>query len=132
MSLTGSLVHDGRWYSLGSKEIACVNRLLAGEPWSKPKEIDHVMLPHGNNTIVLWGKEGQYLTATDVIKLDDNAYFLWSERKRHYYSEPDSKDRMILAELIRRISAGKEEALTAEEPGQSNLKPETHAKPTGE
>ena len=132
MSLTGSLVRDGRWYALGSNEIACINKLLAGKAWSMPEGVTHVSLPPINNKIILWGRDGAHLTATDVIELDDNAYFLWSERNVHYYNGPDSNERKSLAELIHRIKNGSEQAVAGDEEklGPSRDKTETENPPT--
>jgi len=110
------LIHDGRWYALGSNEIACVNKLLAGKAFSIPEGFKHVSLPPLNTKIILWGNDGGHLKATDVISFDDNAYFLWSERKVHYYNGPDSEARKLLVELIHRIHKGTEPSLAVEEP----------------
>ncbi len=130
--LAGNLIHDGRWYALGSNEIACVKKLLAGKAWSMPEGVTHVSLPPINNKIILWGRDGEHLAATNVIELDDNAYFLWSERNVHYYNEPDSNERKSLAELIHRIKNGSEQAVAGDEEklGPSRDKTETENPPT--
>jgi len=113
-SLAGNLIHEGRWYAFGSNEIACVNKLLAGKAMPDINEL--VQLPPPNNKIILWGNDGGHLKATDVINFDDNAYFLWSERKVHYYNDPDSEARKLLVELIHRIQKGTEQSLAVEKP----------------
>ena len=125
--LAGSLVHDGRWYALDSADVAGVNKLLAGKPRSMPEGVIHVSLPPTNNKIILWGDKDGRIAPTDVIDLDDNAYFLISEKKSHLYNDPDSEDRKRLAKLIQRIESGREHALAVNGAPTDFLKVESKA-----
>jgi hypothetical protein len=110
-ALAGTLVYEGRWYSMGGKEIACVNKLLAGTPYRTPKNIVHESLPPLNNLIILWGQAGGRLVPCDVIDFDFRASWLRSHRKSDIYNTTGSKEYQSLRRMIDRIRNGKEHPL---------------------
>lgn len=126
-------LHDGSWYALDGKAVACVRRLMEGKPYREPESIRWPLYRADTNTIILRGVKDNRLVQTEVIHFADGMALLWSSARTDRFETDDTPERTHLLNLLTRIKEGREKPVVqapeiAEKPGQSNATENTGRK----
>jgi hypothetical protein len=111
-ALAASLVRDGNWYALSSKQIKSVRQVLARAPFSVPPGI-RVELPPLEHRIVLWTTGEQGLVPEDVVRCDDCMNLLYSTKIGRFYEMSGSIEQGELLKLIDAIKDGSDTGVRA-------------------
>ncbi len=119
-----TLIPGDKWYALSSGQITSLCKALAKPPFSLPPDVEEAQLPPLGHTIILWVTEDRTLVPADVVKCDDNMYYLESTKTGRLYELAGSAEREELLKLMRRIREGSEQPIGQAGEGEATSTPQ--------